>query len=74
MIYEKNRHISKINQILSISIVFVLISLSINLVGAQTDNKANTFRDAESGISFQYPSDWYVASNKYIDKYFEDPQ
>ncbi|HET6715752.1 MAG TPA: PsbP-related protein, partial [Nitrososphaeraceae archaeon] len=35
-------------------------------INSPTNLTLNTFKDAKSGISFQYPSDWEVASDEYI--------
>lgn len=58
-------------QLLSISIAFILcFSFSIHSVGAQTNSTGNTFNDPKTGISFQYPSDWQIASKEYVDSTF----
>jgi hypothetical protein len=39
---------------------------------AQTNDTSNTFVDPKSGISFHYPSDWHIASQKYTRLLFEN--
>jgi len=36
-----------------------------------TNNKLHTFRDSKTKVSFQYPSDWEVASDEYIQSTYE---
>lgn len=62
--------IFKIYQSTAFLITFILLSssLSIHSVGAQTNSSStgNTFSDPKTGISFQYPLDWHIASKEYV--------
>lgn len=45
-------------------------------VDAQTNNVTNTFEDPKTGITFQYPPNWQVASKDYTNSLFgtsDDP-
>jgi hypothetical protein len=53
-----------------LSIVAVLSSNDISNVIAQTNDTANTFSDPKSGIFLQYPADWRVASEEYVNDIF----
>lgn len=58
-------------QRLSILIAFTLLFyFGFDSIEAQTNSALNTFSDPDTGISFQYPSDWHVASKEYLDTLF----
>lgn len=65
--------IFKINWLMTIVILVVLsssTSSSLYSVAAQTNSTWATFNDSETGISFQYPSDWHTASQEYLNMMF----
>lgn len=63
--------IFKIHQSPLILIAFTLLFyFSDHSAGAQTNSTLETFSDPETGISFQYPSDWNVVSKEYVDTIF----
>ena len=55
-------------------IIVLLLSVSFSNITpnieAQTNDASNTFEDPKTGITFQYPSDWQVASQEYTDRVF----
>lgn len=63
--------IFKIYRLTAFLIAFIVLSTwSIHGVGALTNSIGNTYSDPKTGISFQYPSDWHVASKEYVDTTF----
>ncbi len=37
-----------------------------------TTNESKTFRDSKTKVSFQYPSDWEIASDEYLNSIYEE--
>src|ERR1043165_6374141 len=65
--YTTMNSLCKLTFLMSLlSIVAILSSNDISNVIAQTNGDANTFSDPESGISLQYPADWRIPSEEYV--------
>lgn len=62
----------KIYTILIILLLCVCFSNISNNIDAQTNENVNHYKDPNAGISFEYPSDWRIASQEYANSMFGD--
>src|SRR6476646_10629975 len=60
----------RIYQIMPIMLLGLLITLNVCNIEAQRSEIFNTFKDSDTGISLQYPSDWHITSKEYNDYLF----
>jgi hypothetical protein len=60
----------KTYNIIIILLLGIVSGIVFHNAAAQTNNTSNTFVDSNTGISFQYPSGWHVASKEYTNAIF----
>lgn len=58
--------------IVSLSNVDPLFAQDSEQVSTMATNETKTFKDSKTKVSFQYPSDWEVASDEYLNSIYEE--